>query len=222
MPAHLRHGWQRLPHRHPQLPLDQVQASDLLGDGMLDLEARVHLQKVERALLHQELDRAGVHIADSPPALEGGGVQAGPQVRREVRGRRLLQHLLVAALQRAITVAQHHQAPGRVPEDLHLDVSRAVEIALGQQLPRAEGALRLAPRRLDGARQLVGGANQAHPAPAAPGGGLDQQRESQGGGLLDRAPGQRRHAPLPHQLAGGQLVSHRGNADRGRPHPGQP
>jgi hypothetical protein len=45
------------------LLLDQVEAGDHLGDRMLDLEARVHLDEVELATLVQELDSAGAAIA---------------------------------------------------------------------------------------------------------------------------------------------------------------
>ena len=38
---------QRFARRDPKLPLDQIEASDFLGHGMLDLKPRVHLEKVE-------------------------------------------------------------------------------------------------------------------------------------------------------------------------------
>jgi hypothetical protein len=38
---------QRLARRDPDHLLDEIDAGDQLGDGMLDLEARVHLQEVE-------------------------------------------------------------------------------------------------------------------------------------------------------------------------------
>ena len=45
----------------PDLRLDDVEAGDDLGDGVLDLDPRVDLDEVERAGvgIHQELDRAG-------------------------------------------------------------------------------------------------------------------------------------------------------------------
>ena len=41
-----------------------VEAGDGFGDGMLDLQARVHLDEIEPAVLEQEFDRAGAEIAD--------------------------------------------------------------------------------------------------------------------------------------------------------------
>ena len=50
--------------RDANLPLHQVHARHHLGDRMLDLQARVHLEEVERAVLvEQEFDRAGVGVA---------------------------------------------------------------------------------------------------------------------------------------------------------------
>ena len=51
--------------RDADLPLHQVDAGHHLGDRMLDLQARVHLEEVERAVVvEQELDGAGVGVAD--------------------------------------------------------------------------------------------------------------------------------------------------------------
>ena len=44
--------------------LHEVDAGDHLGDRMLDLDARVHLDEVELAVLVQELERAGAAVAD--------------------------------------------------------------------------------------------------------------------------------------------------------------
>ena len=51
--------------RDPDLPPHQIDAGHHLGDRMLDLQPRVHLEEVEAAVLvEQELDRAGVGVAD--------------------------------------------------------------------------------------------------------------------------------------------------------------
>ena len=48
--------------------LHEVDAGDHLGHRMLDLEAGVHLDEVELAVLVEELDRAGAAIADVLPS----------------------------------------------------------------------------------------------------------------------------------------------------------
>ena len=54
--------WQGRTIGHAQLPFDQIQVGDELGDGMLDLETRIHLHEVEwpvgtvRGCVDNELD----------------------------------------------------------------------------------------------------------------------------------------------------------------------
>src|SRR6185369_11645249 len=58
---------QALARRDPQLPLDQVEAGDHLGDRMLDLQAGVHFHEIEWAgarRLDDELDGAGADVTD--------------------------------------------------------------------------------------------------------------------------------------------------------------
>ena len=68
----LRHHALRRPDARalgdPDLRLDDVDTSHLLGHGVLDLNARIHLDEVERAAvhIHQELDRACMGIPCSP------------------------------------------------------------------------------------------------------------------------------------------------------------
>ena len=107
------------------LLLHQIDAGDQLGDRMLDLEPRVHLQEVEVPLLvGDEFHRAGGAIAD------GGGQRAGLRPHRrpgllvEQRARRLLDHLLVAALDRALALTQVDDRAGIVGEHLDLDMAR--------------------------------------------------------------------------------------------------
>ena len=56
-----------LARRDAHLRLHEVDVGDLLGDGVLDLDARVHLDEdvlSPLARVEQELDRAGVDVAD--------------------------------------------------------------------------------------------------------------------------------------------------------------
>ena len=56
---------QRLARPDPQLPLDQIEPGDHLGDWMLDLKARVHLHEIEGAIpIQEELDGAGIGVTD--------------------------------------------------------------------------------------------------------------------------------------------------------------
>ena len=61
------------------LRLDHVEAGDLLGDGVLDLDARIDLDEVELAAvdIDEELDGAGV-VEPHGPADGQGGVEDAP------------------------------------------------------------------------------------------------------------------------------------------------
>jgi hypothetical protein len=61
----------------------------------------------------------------SPPRLGAGRADARAGLGVDGGAGGLLEHLLVAALQRAVALAQMHRAALAVAEDLHLDMARA-------------------------------------------------------------------------------------------------
>ena len=80
-----------------------VQSSDT---GMLDLQPRVELDEVERAVrADEELERAGVRVADRAHRALGGGLHLLARLGRQRRRRRLLDQLLVPPLDRALALA---------------------------------------------------------------------------------------------------------------------
>ena len=94
---------ERLAGRDAQLLADQVDAADLLGDRVLDLQARVDLEERDRAVGgDEELARPGADVA----GLAQDRLRRLDQLRvlrvGEERRGRLLDQLLVAALQRAV------------------------------------------------------------------------------------------------------------------------
>ena len=116
---------QRLALGDQDLALDEVDAGDDLGDGVLDLDARVDLDEVELAGVgvDQELDGAGVVVADVRGRSRRPASQTASRMRRvEVRGRGDLDDLLVAALDRAVALEEVDEVAVLVAEELHLDV----------------------------------------------------------------------------------------------------
>ena len=186
MPARRRRREERqgLPGGNAQLPLDQVEAGDHLGHRMLDLQPRVHLHEEGVLALHDELDRAGGDIADRARRGDGGLVQPGAQRGREVGRRRFLEHLLMAALHRAITGVQVDGVAVCVGEDLHLDMARFGQVALEQHAVIAEGGLGLAAGAGELRGEFLGAQHGAHALAAAAGAGLDEQREADACGLV--------------------------------------
>ena len=155
VPANLRRRPQsergeRLAAGDPQLIDDQVATGDQLGDRVLHLEPRVHLQEEELAVIGQQhLDRAGIRVANRGGDRDRGVAHPPPQLRRDGRRRCLFHDLLISPLCGAVALAQGQPVPVCVEQDLHLDVARALEVALQDQPIITEGAMRLAPRGVD-------------------------------------------------------------------------
>ncbi len=153
---------------------------------MLDLEARVHFDEVKVAAFGDELDGAGADIADRAR----GGHRCfchGAALRHvEPRRRRLLQHLLMPPLDRAVALEEMHRVAVPIGEDLDFDVPRPRQVFLDQHAAVAKSGLRLAlcaGQRRGELRRAIDG---PHPAPAAAGRGLDQDRKADPLGLVEQ------------------------------------
>ena len=115
-------GWARrelgqrgqLAGREAHHPFDEVDPRDLFGDAVLDLDARVHLEEgvhvapasVRRGGVEHELDGARRAIARAASEPDRRLGQAGARRVRQPRRGRLLDHLLVTPLQRAVALAE--------------------------------------------------------------------------------------------------------------------
>ena len=156
---------------------------------MLDLQARVHLDEVpggrrpERAALDQELHRAGALVADRLGTGDRGGRDLGAQLRRHAGRGGLLDHLLVAPLQRAVALEEVYDVAVRVAEHLHLDVAGTLDHFLDEDAGVAERGLRLALRALERGGELPLARNETHAAPAASGHRLDHDGKADALGL---------------------------------------
>ena len=80
----------------------------------------------------------------------------------------------MAALQRAVALAQMDGVALAVAEHLDLDVARLLQVLLHVDAVVAEGGLRLSARRRQRHAEIAGRVRDLHAAPAAAGGGLDQ------------------------------------------------
>ena len=209
---------QRFTAGDAQLPLHQVEPGDHLGDRVLHLQAGVHLQEVEVLLgVHDELDRARVHVVGGARQVAGGLAHALAQLRAH-RGRgRLLDHLLVAPLDGAFALAQVDDVAVAVGQHLDLDVARLLDVALDEHAGVVEGLLRLLAAGGQGRLHVLGLADDAHALAAAAGGRLEQDRvahllgDLQGLGLVPDGldvSGDDRHAGILGQLLAGDLVAH--------------
>ena len=81
----------------------------------------------------------------------------------------LLEHLLVAALQRAIALAQMHAVALAVAQHLDLDVARPRQVLLEVDRVVAERGLGLGARQREGLGRRIGVVDHLHAASAAAG-----------------------------------------------------
>ncbi|MCY1344045.1 hypothetical protein D9M69_300730 [compost metagenome] len=211
-------------------PAHQVDAPDLFGDAVLDLQAGVHFEEVEALGLAvvDELDGAGAAVADRLGQLDRRRAQFLGHAGRQVRRRGFLQHLLVAALHRAVAYAEGQHLALAVAEHLHFQVAGALDVLLDEHAGVAEVVLPEALDRLEGIRQFLGRAAYAHADAATAGGAFQHHRVAdlvtgfQCGGEVFQQFGafQHRHAMLFRECPGGVLEAEyaqllRGRADEG-------
>ena len=94
------------PFGDSELFADDVDAGDELGHRVLDLDPPVQLEEVEIEPVEHELDRAGAPVAEGAAERDRGVAHAFAQLAVECRRGRLLEHLLMTALDRALPLAE--------------------------------------------------------------------------------------------------------------------
>ena len=199
--------------------------------GMLDLDARVHLDEGEDGILDQELEGADALVADLPARLGAASPDLGHQPFRQTRSGRLFQHLLMSALERAVAAAEPYGVAVPVGQHLDLDMARMIEELLGIDLGIAEGAARLLAGQCEGVGKTALLADDPHAASAAAARRLqddriaDLRRDAPDGVRIvrERSVGTRHagHARLPHGALGRDLVAHGPDAGGVRTDEGQ-
>ena len=176
----------RLTRRDAKLLADEVNAGDLLGDRMLDLNAGVHLAEIEVAVLvNEKLDGARTAVADALGQRNRRARHFFAQLRRYKCGRAFLDELLVAALYRALALEQVHHVAEAVAEDLHLDMARIMDIFFHIQTAVAEIRNRLGGRAVVGILEILDAERHANTLAAAAGRGLEHNGIADTLGLAD-------------------------------------
>ncbi len=216
------------------LLLHDVDAGDELGHRMLDLHARVHLDEEELVVLVQELEGAGAAVADLAAGVRAALADADQRAQRQPGRGRLLDDLLVPALHRAVALEEIHRVLVLVGQHLDLDVARLRQELLHVDRRIAERGVGLGLGQVHRGEQRRFGVDDAHAAPAAAAGGLDDHRIADLAGDLDdllRVVGKRAgrtghagNAGLGHRGLRAHLVAHepdrvgaRADEDEARP-----
>jgi hypothetical protein len=157
----------------------QVETGDHLGNGMLDLQAGVHLQEEKTPVGAENVfDRAGIAVVRRCCEPDRRGADLVAQRGRQVGRGRFLDDLLEAPLHRTFALEEVDGAALAVAEDLHLDMARPFDEELGIDAPVAEIALRLAACEPCSPFELISRAHDTHALAAAAGCRLDQQRKA--------------------------------------------
>ncbi len=165
---------------------------------MLDLETAVHLDEVERAVrADEELERPGVAVADRLARARDRRLHRLSCRRIERRRRRLLDELLVAALDRALALAERQHATGGVAEHLDLDMTSRRHELLDVDRAVAERSLRLGARPGERVFELVLREDEPHALPSTSRRRLEQDGKAGAPQPPDAAPPARSHHPSP-------------------------
>src|SRR5262249_49612641 len=126
-----------------QLRPYEVDARDRLGHGMLDLEARIHLEKVEARVVarsfQQELDSPRVHVAGRPSDSDCCVGHRGTHPRGKRWRWTFFQNLLMAPLNRAFALEEMDHVAVAVAEDLDFHVPWFVDQTLNVEGAIAKG-----------------------------------------------------------------------------------
>ena len=137
---------ERLAGGDENLLAHEIDPRDHLGDRVLDLDARVHLEEEELVAGDEVLDRPDAVVADRSAPRRCRQRASRRATRGDIRRRRLFPELLMAPLQRAVALADVQHVAVLVGQDLQLDVLGVVEITFGVDRRVAEVGRRLALR----------------------------------------------------------------------------
>ncbi len=196
-------------------PAHQVDAPDLFGDAVLDLQASVHFEEVEalRLAVIDELHGAGAAVVDRLGQLDRCRAECIGHAGGQVRRRSLFQHLLIAALHRAVAHAEGDHLALAVAEHLHLQVTGTLDVFFDEHAAVAEVVLPQAFDGVEGVAQLLGRTADAHADAATTGGAFQHHRvadlfasgQRRRHVLQQLAAFEHRYAVLAGQRAGGVL-----------------
>ena len=176
----------------PNLRNDEVNIRHLFGHGVLNLDARVHLDEHVPTLalacgIEQELHRAGVDVADRLRKRDRIAIHGIADLGVKIGRRGDLNHLLVATLHRAVTLEQVDGFAGRVSKDLHFDVAGPNDSLLNEHPRVTERAVGFAHGFFECGAEVVAMLNPTHATPTTTGNRLGEDRESDLVGSLDQS-----------------------------------
>ena len=165
---------------YPDLLLHQVNACHQFADRMLDLDTRIHLQKIELlpVLVVDELDRACVLVPDGSRQRYPGLANFFAQSFADCRCRGFFHQFLVTALQGAVALSGMDYVTERVAQHLYLDMARVGDVAFDVQAVVAKRGARLVAGGIEHLLELLGLRDNFHAAPATAGRRFENYRKA--------------------------------------------
>jgi len=107
---------------------NQIDAGDLLGNRVFNLQTGVHFDEIKLAILIEKFDRSRAQIAKFFDRLPDRFANPDAFFIRKRRRKGFFEHFLVAALKRAIAFAELHHIAVTVGDDLQFDMARQFQI----------------------------------------------------------------------------------------------
>ena len=158
----------------------EINAGDLLGDRMLDLNAGVHLDEEPLFFIHvvEKLDRTGIVVANALRQPHGGIAKIPAYALVERHRWRDLDHHLVTPLHRAIPLVQVEHISVAVSHNLHLDMLRLWNVFFEEHGGISKSPLGLTLCLIQQVGQILPPRHNTHPTTASPKGSFDDQREA--------------------------------------------
>lgn len=154
--------------RDADLPLDDIDARDVFGDGVLDLQAGVHFHKIEIVIfIEQKLDGAEARVIDRFRRQHGAAHHFAAHVFFQNDAGALLYEFLVLALHGAVALAQTHHVALFVGDDLHFHVLDVGQKFFQIHLAVAESGESLVGRERHRGFEILFPFHDADPAAAA-------------------------------------------------------
>ena len=159
--------------RHFDLGFHQVDSNHPFRDRVLDLESRIHFEKIEVFLLVQKkFEGPGAHVTHRSGSLDRDAPDTPPgPIVHSGRGR-FFDDFLMTSLDRAFTVIEMNHPAVFVRQDLNLHVPRFLNVLFYIEPRVAEGRGCLRSHRAVSRRNFSGRANQPQPLATTAGHGL--------------------------------------------------
>ena len=144
---------------------------------MLDLQARVHFQKIKIVMfVDEKFDGARVGVATGACKADRGIAHALAQFGGHDRRRSFFDNFLMAALYGTFAFAKRNDAAVSVSQNLNLDVTRFLQIFFEVHAGVAEGVQRFRRSVAKARGEFAVVRNETHAFAAAAGNGFEQNR----------------------------------------------